>query len=334
MKQTIKANEIGNTIIKCYRTVNSKQGIECTLYEFLTKVTAGCRDLIETLRNIEDTDQQKQFKTFNIPCATISIVAGEDKSIEHCKQKNNLIVIDIDEHDNPQLNNEVILINTGYNLFNLPYVYAVGRSCRGKGLFAIIPIADIENIKKHFDSIRHDFEQLNIIIDKQCSNINRLRFATYDEKLVDNTWIKEEDVEVYDKVAEEETAIPTLSANIQQTVIPANSLLLDNVFIMKAMMMLVSDCGYTSDDYYSWLQDGFRLATLGEQLGFFLFLMISRKSRGYRNDADVQRKFAECLRCTKMDRTSIAYYFGCLKKKLGSNWIQTVQKYVLPTVNN
>ena len=82
MKQYIKSEEIGNTIISCYRKINDKNGIKCKLYDFLTKVTAGCRDLIENLRGIDDETQQKQFKVFNIPCATISIVAGEDKSIE------------------------------------------------------------------------------------------------------------------------------------------------------------------------------------------------------------------------------------------------------------
>lgn len=328
MKQYIKSEEIGNTIISCYRKINDKNGIKCKLYDFLTKVTAGCRDLIENLRCIDDETQQKQFKVFNIPCATISIVAGEDKSVEKCKQKNNLIAIDIDAAENPQLQNEVILMNTGYRLFDLPYVYAVGHSCRGKGLFAIIPIKSIDDILKHFNSIKSDFEKIGIIIDKQCSNINRLRFATYDEKLVNGEWIKEGDVEIYDKT-EEPDILPNIKKPIND-VIPANSLLLDNVFIMKSIMTLVGNYGYRSDDYYSWLQDGFRLATLGEEMGFFLFLMISRRSSGYKNDADVQRKFKECLRCTKMNRSSIAYYFGCCKNKIGKDWIKTVQEFKLP----
>lgn len=175
---------------------------------------------------------------------------------------------------------------------------------------------------KHFNSIKSDFEKIGIIIDKQCSNINRLRFATYDEKLVNGEWIKEGDVEIYDKT-EEHDILPNIKKPIND-VIPANSLLLDNVFIMKSIMTLVGNYGYRSDDYYSWLQDGFRLATLGEEMGFFLFLMISRRSSGYKNDADVQRKFKECLRCTKMNRSCIAYYFGCCKNKIGKDWIKAV----------
>ena len=95
-------------------------------------------------------------------------------------------------------------------------------------------------------------------------------------------------------------------------------------------MMLVRDYHYSSDDYASWLNDGFRLATLGEQMGLFLFIMISRNSSGYRNDADVKRKFDECIRHTKFDRTRLAYYFGCLKKKIGNDWIQKVQAFELP----
>lgn len=335
MKNIIEAKEIAKTPITCYRTVNDKQGINTTLDQFIIKLGLGVKDLISQLRSITDEVQQKQFKTFNIPCATISIVAGEDKSALSIKSKNNIIAIDIDEKENPYLSNETMLINTGYRLFNLPYVYLVSRSCRGKGLFVIIPVENIDNIKGYFNKIREDFKKMNIVIDAQCCNINRLRFASYDDKTIQGEWRKEGNtpIEIFDEILEDDNQETYTSNFAVKTAIQANSLLLDDLFIIKALMMLVKDYGYTSDDYSSWLNDGFRLATLGEQMGLFLFIMISRNSRGYKNDSDVKRKFEECIRHTKFDRTCLAYYFGVLKKKIGTDWVKAVQDFQLPNID-
>ena len=331
MKQYITASQIEKTPVKCYRTVNEKQGVESNIENFIIRLGIGAKNLIMQLRNISDENAQKQFKLQNIPCATISIVAGENKAAENYKQKNNIIVIDIDEKENPYLANESMLLNTGYRLFNLPYVYLVSRSCRGKGLFVIIPVENIDNIRGYFNKIKEDFKKMNIIIDQQCCNINRLRFISYDELTINGDWRKKGDdkIEVFDEVIEEQSFVMP-NQNVATNAIQANSLLLNDIFILKALMMLVRDYHYSSDDYASWLNDGFRLATLGEQMGLFLFIMISRNSSGYRNDADVKRKFDECIRHTKFDRTCLAYYFGCLKKKIGNDWIQKVQAFELP----
>lgn len=327
---TINGKELGNTKITFFRYITDKQGIECTLEDFLVKVSKACEPLIEKLRNIEDEKTQKTYKTDNIPAATISMLCGIDKSAENCKHKNNIIVIDIDEHDNPQLNNETILVNTCYNLFNLEYVYAVGRSCRGKGIFCIIPIADAEHIKEYFKSIQEDFKNIGLVIDQQCSNINRLRFASYDENLVNKTWLKtEDDIQIYDKVPEIEPEI-NIQKNLGNLNLGPNSLVMNDLFVMKALILLVVKYKYQSNDYYSWLQDGFRLACLGDTFGFFWFLQISRRSVGYKNDSEVQRKFNNCLQNTKMDRSCLSYYFSILKTKIGKNWISEVNSVEIP----
>lgn len=247
----------------------------------MVKVSKACEPLIKKLRSIENESDQKSFKMNFIPAASVSMLSGIDKSAENCKHKNNLLVIDIDEHDNPQLNNETVLVNTCYNIFNLEYVYAVGRSCRGKGIFCIIPIENAELIKDYFKCIKEDFKNIGLVIDQQCSNINRLRFASYDEKLVDGTWIKtNEDVQVYSKLPEIEPEI-NIQVNSNYNLGP-NSLVMNDLFVMKAMILLVVKYNYKSNEYYSWLQDGFRLACLGDTFGFFWFLQISRRSAGYK----------------------------------------------------
>lgn len=118
-------------------------------------------------------------------------------------------MIDIDEKENPYLANESMLLNTGYRLFNLPYVYLVSRSCRGKGLFVIIPVENIDNIRGYFNKIKEDFKKMNIIIDQQCCNINRLRFISYDELTINGDWRKKGDdkIEVFDEVIEEQSFV-------------------------------------------------------------------------------------------------------------------------------
>lgn len=334
----MKAREISQMTISYFEngeTYNS-QGTEITIKDYLINKSIENKDKVLMLRSLTTEEEQKTMKKY-LPSAKISMIAGEDKSIANAKRFNNLLVLDFDTHDNMKFESEDVLLNTGYRLFNLPFVYMVSRSCRGKGLFCIIPVKDIKKIKDYIKSLYNYFkEEMNLIIDIQCSNLNRGRFISYDELVINREWIKsdDEDIEVYDVEVSENIATNYFNpVKSHSKVFKANDLVLDNIFIMKAVMRLVKDCNYKTNDYYSWLMDGFRLATLGEDMGFFLFLMISRNSSGYKNDRDVQIKFRQCLSATKFDRSCMSYYFGLLKSKYGDKWRSEVESFELPLKN-
>ena len=63
----------------------------------------------------------------------------------------------------------------------LPFVSYCALSAGGAGLFILIPIADVAKHEDYFVTLRGIFEDcLSLQVDKQCGNLGRLRFMTYD----------------------------------------------------------------------------------------------------------------------------------------------------------
>lgn len=319
--------DILNTQISTYDNIRCVDNKIMTVADFFLKMSFKYKNIIEKIREEKDIEKQKQKKQ-QLPCCIVAGICGETKSEKDMVSKNNLIIIDIDEKENPFFASEQVLLQRGYHLSRLPYVAFVGRSCRGKGLFCLIPVADINKIKKYIESISIIFkDELGLIIDKQCTNVNRLRFISYDEHIFNKEWIKEE-VEVFDKIISKQPEFSVVqiknNENISETGLVSN-----DVFILKCIMKLVHDKKYKTTSYNEWLLNGFRLATLKKNMGFFLFLLISRNSPSYKNDDDVIKQFNICRKNTKFNRASIAFYFSIAKKEYGSKWIDIINSFEL-----
>ena len=122
--------------------------------------------LIKELRNESDSMKRRELKEL-LPAITVSCVCSERRT-EKNYEYTNLICIDIDGKDNPSISNiEDLKIKLG----ELPYIMYCGLSASGNGLFCIIPYADPTNHKNVFESIKNDFEEMGIIIDKSCGAI-------------------------------------------------------------------------------------------------------------------------------------------------------------------
>ena len=131
--------------------------------------------LIKELRNESDSMKRRELKEL-LPAITVSCVCSERRT-EKIYEYTNLICIDIDGKDNPSISNiEDLKIKLG----ELPYIMYCGLSASGNGLFCIIPYVDPANHKNVFESIKNDFEEMGIIIDKSCGDICRLRFLSHD----------------------------------------------------------------------------------------------------------------------------------------------------------
>ncbi len=68
-------------------------------------------------------------------------------------------------------------------LASLPYVLYAAHSVGGRGYFAIIPLAQIDETHSHawyFEALQQEFLRLGIIIDPACRDTTRLRFVSYD----------------------------------------------------------------------------------------------------------------------------------------------------------
>ena len=323
--------EILQQKIKLYENIFDKVGQEACLGQFLGPVSAWKKEDVCLIRSEKNEAIQKKLKK-KLPCATLSCICGMEKS--EILSQNKILCLDIDKADNPWLANDEILKNTAYRIFNEKYVFAVSRSVRGHGLMVLVVIKDNEKFADYFKCLEKIMqEKHNVKIDGQCKNINRLRFVSYDEKIMNGEWIKDE-VEEFDEVIEEEKVVFEEKdvENINKEKIKEfseiNSLVNDDLFVACCIMYLITKCDYRSNDYYSWLQDGFRMSLLGDKY-YFLFRQLSRASSGYKNDNDVRKKWENCIRESKMSRGCLSYYFMLLKKKLGTGWKLEIMEYEL-----
>ena len=96
-------------------------------------------------------------------------------------------MLDIDLKENPRLESNEYKNNLMEGLMRWPYIYAVGTSCSGKGVFAIVLLSSNKNRQDFlgaFNALEEDFPNVNIILDKQCKDVTRLRIASSDPILI------------------------------------------------------------------------------------------------------------------------------------------------------
>lgn len=321
-------NEILSQPIKVYKNIFDKQGVLTTLDNFLFNVANWQKQNILKIREETDKNVQKDLKK-TLPAATLSCICGDGKN--NILSQNKLLSIDIDLAENPHLKSREVLLNTAYRIFSEKWCFCVGRSVSGTGLFAIIVIKDKKRFADYFKCLEKIMmEKHNVKIDSQCKNINRLRFISYDEKIMNGEWLKE-DVEEFDEViVEEENLFENIEINKENKKFDydnANTNTNDNtdiflnndLFVVGTVMYLIMKCNYRADDYYSWLMDGFRLSILGDKY-YFLFRQLSRCSKGYKSDEACYKKWQNCLKESKMTRSCLVHYFAEAKKHLGPVW--------------
>ena len=134
------------------------------------------QDVITQIRITQDKVVRRTLKC-KLPAITPSGIFHRRNS-NGLVEPSSLICIDIDGKDNPSISDMEKLKK---RLGKLSYIMYVGLSASGTGLFCIIPYTDYRNHKLYFNSLKLEFEKMGIIIDKSCSDITRLRLASYDE---------------------------------------------------------------------------------------------------------------------------------------------------------
>lgn len=89
-----------------------------------------------------------------------------------------LICLDFDFHDGEQIKTQDEIKAA---IMAQPFTQYVGRSCRGKGLFALICVADPEHhAKDYYKTLAKGFGAMGIRCDPQANTPTKLRFVSYD----------------------------------------------------------------------------------------------------------------------------------------------------------
>ena len=119
----------------------------------------------------------QKYKRNNFPAIAPSVVFNQDGTTkDNVKQINPIVCIDVDGQDNNYMSTDrmkdiVSKINS---------VFYAQESASGKGIFCLIQVSDINKFKGHFNALQEAFKANGLIIDSQCSDINRKRFIAYD----------------------------------------------------------------------------------------------------------------------------------------------------------
>lgn len=80
-------------------------------------------------------------------------------------------------------------------LGSLPFIYYAGLSCSGRGVFALVKIADPTKHREYFKALANYFGGIGYEVDRSGSDVCRLRVASFDDAPIYNP-----DSEVWDIV--------------------------------------------------------------------------------------------------------------------------------------
>ena len=168
-------------------------------YMYVQQIMA-IRALCPTLEEKKRNERRVKYLKTSLPAGIISAVVENGIGADNVIQRNGVVCIDIDAQDNPAI--------TDWQAFKLEvaksrFVAYVGLSISGLGLFAMIPIADPEMHKQHYDAIAQDFRAATftflqsgemeptilkgVNIDPKTSNIASKRFVSFDPQPYINT---------------------------------------------------------------------------------------------------------------------------------------------------
>ena len=289
--KTLKASEIGNMICDIYACTATNKRLGpgsidlwlryCAMPEYANKV-------YEMRKLPYGSEAQKHFKSNNIPAATLSCTCrGKLRSRSNVEQVNPIIVIDIDYK--PEDNENVFLADREKKMkfmngmIDTGFAYAVGSSCRGTGIWAIIPLASTE-IELHFNALIDYFKERGITLDPSCRDVTRLRIASPDDIIRTryktlNCYQDKKQKDWGDRKVQPYSNKPdfALKYDKERYSIPE---------IIDALLSL----GFTTNNYDEWLQACFHLLPFGQE-GFESFVDISQMSGNFTGVYDCQVKW-------------------------------------------
>lgn len=282
--------------VKCsvYRSAKDRIGTgDMTIAEFLLgerwkDPVLRLRDMVAEYGPLEAKKHEDYKLTKQqLPGATLSGLFSRRKG-DCLIQHTGFVAIDIDLGDNTSIGNFGTILRT---LRHRAEVAMYMRSCSGTGYFALIPLAYPEHHKEHFRALQKAYAAMGIVLDNACSDITRIRFASYDEHPYVN-----------------EQAIPYMGVDLgSQTLAPRAAVYGGHVDSMdskvQAVETLVSKLEMhhidITDSYNDWYRIGFALANLPNPIGRQMFHRVSAICKKY-NPQECDKKFDTLQRPEKI----------------------------------
>lgn len=139
------------------------------------------QEYIDTKKQLPGATLSGLFAIYDDECTRkdgTKFMAPVSRRETHLLQHTGWLAIDIDLADNDHLSNfENIRMVCRFR----PEISLLMRSCSGMGYFGLVKLAYPDEHKAQFKALMKEYAALGITLDKACSNIGRVRFASWDD---------------------------------------------------------------------------------------------------------------------------------------------------------
>lgn len=270
--------------VSLYKGKYDNIGTTIKLKDFLfSSAYKNVANAVRSGKTPEERHDLKEKYVSDIPCVTVSGLFSK-RDTNNLIQPSGLLCVDIDLKDNRDIIDKIPDIIRGWK-----HTLFAAKSISGDGYFAVVKIDRPEHFLAHFKAIEQELKEIGIVIDKNCCDITRLRFASYDE----DPFYNPSAISYYYEYKE-----PTASMTNNPSAFVASSMTLpwfgsatetlDNrISTIKERHLLLPD------DYNSWFELGMSLSTLGEE-GRGYFHELSSLSPKY-NYTECDKQFNEII---------------------------------------
>lgn len=200
---------------KNFKDPNSSK--EIALSDILdNNIDIDTKSQINLLRKTATTAEQAQAIKLNLPTFTPTGTFNH-RSTDGIHSYNNLISFDIDKQDNDVTVDQMkkTIINSGLK----NYIYYLGLSCSGNGLWGLIKVdgkaCDYIN---HFNAMEKDFAKIGIVIDTSCKDISRQRFVSTDDNyyINNNSYVYTKKYKIKEKTQTLQTPLQATTQDIEK----------------------------------------------------------------------------------------------------------------------
>jgi len=163
-----------NKIVSGFRNYRDAVPKDVNLLNFLT--SDKYKDKVQQIRTVQDKSQRDRLKA-ELPAVTPSGRFEFRRTTTNLVEHTGIIQLDIDYKENKGMD----IKEVKQDLMESPIVAYCAKSVSGTGLYALVPIAYPDKHKQHFLSLEKDMlEFYQIVIDKSCKDVTRLRGYSYD----------------------------------------------------------------------------------------------------------------------------------------------------------
>lgn len=253
----------------------------------------------------------------------------------HLQQHTGWLAIDIDLQDNLQITDfESIFKIARFR----PEIGLMMRSCSGTGYFGLVRLAYPERHKDQFKALLKDYAAIGIMLDKACSNIGRVRFASWDDP--EHIYINK-NVVPYKGLEEDQSQLVYLAsrqayrsnhANVDYQVEGNSNFweqrMVQDRLIEVIVQELVGNHRNITESYEEWVKAGWALRS--HPYGLDLFHQLSRCSSKY-NEAQTNLKWQQL---GSSQTVTYNYLIHACKVELGEDAYRQICKRVWSEMNS